>query len=503
MAVPLKDRPKATLDNVKAYLNKLEPKFANIKFKASEGKRGLKISLKHPGTIGGLNKFKQGIFKELKGNFTGLMTSSNIVDKDGFKIIKFQNLNRVIDFDVDLEGVKFEGAIPAYIHEEGTTKILNRALKGANKFSLTKDRKNVLINNKPIENDKVYTQLLKVFGPLYKPRLRMWLWTFYQQQEKWLNEYGKITWDPFVFGRRDFVTFFTEHITKLERETGEKVIKYEDWDPADIWAVKGVTSVKNRLREQFKITSLYEMNNLLIELMEREELVGISLKMITQGKEAKLQLFNVDTSPILTSLKTFKQLEKFKMKDIKFKYDKIWSGENESYMPTRIDYGPTGRYYIQVQRKGKNICFTTRIQGAAAQGGLTPIEMVAKIFEGTDFSTSHKDYPQTPTELVKDKKIKKMYEFLIKRKEGQGAPSYNEWQLWWERLYSRDENGKRNAIVRLMYIKFWYTSLTLFSKENCLHKDFKKSTEFWTDMLYIGMKMKNEKEFAPHAKISE
>ena len=162
MAVPLKDRPKATLDNVKAFLNKLEPKFANIKFKASEGKRGLKISLKHPGTIGGLNKFKQGIFKELKGNFTGLMTSSNIVDKDGFKIIKFQNLNRVVDFDVDLEGVKFEGAIPAYIHEEGTTKILNRALKGANKFSLTKDRKNVLINNKPIENDKVYTQLLKV-----------------------------------------------------------------------------------------------------------------------------------------------------------------------------------------------------------------------------------------------------------------------------------------------------------------------------------------------------
>ena len=87
-----------------------------------------------------------------------------------------------------------------------------------------------------------------------------------------------------------------------------------------------------------------------------------------------------------------------------------------------------------------------------------------KIFRGTDFSTNHKDYPQTPEELLKDKKIKKMYEFLAKRKEGQGAPSYNEWQLWWERLYSRDENGKRNAIVRLMYIKFWYTALHFFQK---------------------------------------
>ena len=503
MAIPIKDRPKATLSNVNAFLNQLGPKFENIKFKASEGKRGLKISLKHPGTIGELNKFKGGMFKELKGNFNGLITSSNIIDKDGYKIIRFQNLNRVIDFDVDLEGVKFKGAIPAYIHEEGTTKIMNRALKGSNKFSLSKDKKNVLINNKPIENDKVYTQLLKVFGPLYKPRLREWIWTFYKQQEKWLNEYGNITWAPFVYGNRDFVTFFSEHITKLERETGEKVIKYEDWDPADIWAVKGVTSVKNRLREQLKITSLYEMNNLLIKLMESEELIGISLKMITQGKDATLQLYNVDKSDILTSLNSFKQLERFKMKDIKFRYDKIWSGETESYMPTYIYLGPTGRYEIAVKRKGNNICFTTKIKGAAAQGGLTPIEMVAKIFKGTDFSTSHRDYPQTPKELVKDEKIKDMYEFLMKRKEGKGAPPYNEWQLFWERLYNRDNNGKRNAIVRLMYIKFWYTALTIFSKENCVHKDFKESTEFWTDMLYIGMKMKNEKEFAPHAKISE
>ena len=502
MTIPRKDRPKATLDNVNDFLNQLGPKFKNINFKVSVKGKGLEIYLKHPGTIGELNKFKGGIFTELKGNFNELDSSPNIKDKDGFKIIKFKGINKFINFNVDLEGVKFKGTIPAYVHEEGTTKIMNRALKGNNKFSVDNEKR-VLINNKPIENDKVYKELLKVFGPLYKDRVSQWIWTFYQQQKKWLNEYGKIGWDPFKYGEKDFVTFFSEHITKLERETGEKVIKYEDWDPADIWAVKGITSVKNRLREQLKITSLYEMNNLLIKLMESEELIGISLKMITQGKDAKLQLFNVDTSPILTALNSFKQLEKFKMKDIKFKYDKIWSAEDESYMPTRIDYGPTGRYYIDVKRKDNNICFSTRIKGAAAQGGLTPIGMVANIFKGTDFSISHKDYPQTPEELVKDKKIKIMYEFLAKRKEGKGALSYNEWQLWWERLYSRDENGKRNAIVRLMYIKFWYTALTLFSKENCHHKDFKKSTEFWTDMLYIGMKMKNEKEFAPHAKISE
>ena len=125
--------------------------------------------------------------------------------------------------------------------------------------------------------------------------------------------------------------------------------------------------------------------------------------------------------------------------------------------------------------------------------------MVADVLKGTDFSRSHLDCPQTPEELIEDKHFKVMYEFLIERKEGKGAPSYNEWQLYWEKMYRKN---KRNAIVRLMYIKFWYSSLSIFSNEKCSHKDFKESSEFWTDLLYTGMKMTDEKDFAPHAKIS-
>ena len=493
--IPQKDRPKATLINVGDFLNQLGPKFKNINFKVSMEKRGLEIYFKHPGTIKGLNDFKGGIFKELKGNFNGL-NSSNVLDKDGFKIIKFQSVNKFIDFNVDLKGVEFKGAIPAYVHEEGTTKIINRALKGG-KFS-EDDKQNILINNKPIKDDRVYKELIKVFGPLYKPRISQWIWTFYQQQKEWLNEYGKVTWDPFIFGEDDFVKFFEKHITKLERETGQKVQKYEDWNPSDIWAVKGMSRVKTLLEQQLKKTSLFEMNNVLIKLMESEDLVGISLKMVKQGQDAKLQLYNVDKSPILTSLKTFKKLEEYKMSDIRFRYNNIWEGDT-SYMPTNIYFGPSEKYYIDVKRKGNNIQFATRIKGGAAQGGVTPISMVADILKGTDFSKSHLDCPQTPEELIEDKHFKVMYEFLIKRKEGKGAPSYNEWQLYWEKMYRKN---KRNAIVRLMYIKFWYASLSIFSNEKCSHKDFKKSSEFWTDLLYTGMKMKDEKEFAPHAKIS-
>ena len=46
-----------------------------------------------------------------------------------------------------------------------------------------------------------------------------------------------------------------------------------------------------------------KLNNHLIELMEKKELIGISLKKIESGGSFKL--FNVDSSKLLTNLKTW------------------------------------------------------------------------------------------------------------------------------------------------------------------------------------------------------
>ena len=54
----------------------------------------------------------------------------------------------------------------------------------------------------------------------------------------------------------------------------------------------------------------------------------------------------------------------------------------------------------------------------------------------------------------------------------------------------------RDAKVMLMQLTFWYDAITKFGKDN------KKSAEFWTDMLYFGMKVTMKGQFAPHAKIS-
>jgi hypothetical protein len=44
----------------------------------------------------------------------------------------------------------------------------------------------------------------------------------------------------------------------------------------------------------------------------------------------------------------------------------------------------------------------------------------------------------------------------------------------------------------LMELTFWYDALTKFAKD----------AEFWTDLLYYGMKVTSKGAFAPHAKIS-
>ena len=47
-----------------------------------------------------------------------------------------------------------------------------------------------------------------------------------------------------------------------------------------------------------------------------------------------------------------------------------------------------------------------------------------------------------------------------------------------------------------MQLSFWCDAINKFSSNT------DKSAEFWTDLLYTGMKIKPGRQFAPHAKIS-
>ena len=506
MVLPKSKRPQPTLENVEDYLYEYGEvdkddkvtiegiEFEIIKYTKTKPMR-LELNFEHPGAMRFINKFKQTIWRELKGNFDPFFPAT----KGGYQALKFgyrsAGTETLLHFNVEFTGEVAKGAVPAPIQEEGTTIILNAALHNNVVFSIN-SQKQVLADNKPLMKHNIYKDLKKLFGAKYEKRIQDWLWTYYQQNKTFLDEYGKTGWDEFEFGSKDFVTYFEKHMKDMKRESGVNAGDYTTWNPSDIWAVKNKSSVVKDLDNELKKGTLYEMNNKLINLMESEDLVGISLKMIKKGSDAQVKLHNVETSPILKNLKAFAKIEEYTMKDIRFRYEHIWQGD-ASYTPTQVKIGSGDKYEINIRRSGNNISFNTQIKGAPAQAGQTPVDMVvdllkkSKLPDGKSFSKSHNDYPKSLQEMD-ERGYEEMYNFITKDQNVK-ALTYSDFQNHWQKIYNKKP---RTGIVKLMMIVFWYASLKEYSKNT------EESAEFWTDLLYTGMKIKPGREFAPHAKIS-
>ena len=508
--IPKNKRPEPTLESVEDYLyeygqvgddDKITIEGIEFEIEKSVKTKPKRIELhfEHPGAKRFIDKFKQTIWKEIKGNFDPVWNDTY----KGYSALRFGyrsvGSETILGFSVEFTGEVVKGSVPAPIQEEGTTYILNATLKDNAIFSSDNTKKQIFIDGKPIKTEtkhKIYKKLQKLFGAKYEKRIDDWLWTYYQQNRAFLDEYGKPGWDSFLYGDKAFVKYFQDHMNEMERESGVKAGDYTTWNPSDIWAVKNMSKVKQDLDKQLKKGSLGEMNNILVNLMESKELVGISLKMIKSKQNAEVKLHNVETSPILKDLKSFAKIEEYTMKDIKFRYDHIWQGD-ASYTPTQVKIGSGGKYELNIKRSGNRISINTQIKGAAAQGGQTPIDMVVddlksiKLPDGKSFTKDQNSYPTTVEEMDK-RGYEKMYKFITK---GQNvtAPTYDKFKEHWQKIYKKKS---RTAIVKLMLLAFWYVTLKEYSSNTA------KSAEFWTDLLYTGMKIKPGREFAPHAKIS-
>ena len=385
---------------------------------------------------------------------------------------------------------KGSGRVKTEMQEKGTTIILENVLNGNADFKKETDI---------MKHPKTAKELRAAFKGV-EHLLDNWIWTFFQQQEQFIHEYSKASWSTFEYGNDSFVKFFENEILPfVSRSGGGKADagKYTAWNPADIWAVRNKGAVQKRLKEAMgdgkkpKPQSLLEINTILVELMEKEELVGISLKMIKYKNNAHVRLFNVDTSPILRKLKSFIPLEQYTMKDIHFEPDNII---NLKAVTTYVNY-KNKDFSINITRSNQNMSFNTQIKGAAAQGGQTPIDMVVSMLKNPpNFKKNQSFYPQDVKKFnAKEDDYREMFEVVSKHCKVKSKISWEQWVTEMNALYARD---KRDAKVTLMQLTFWYDAITKFGKNN------KKSAEFWTDMLYFGMKVTMKGQFAPHAKIS-
>jgi|TARA_S200002703_G_scaffold156876_1_gene163451 hypothetical protein len=371
--------------------------------------------------------------------------------------------------------------IKTSVQEKGTTIVLNQVLHKNKSF---KKKEDILADQETAD------ELMEVFKG-YEDRLVDWTHSYFEQQKEFLKKFSSSKWDEFKYGQDDFVAFFSKQIlNKVARSFNpeEKVGNYTTWNPSDIWAVYDMNDVKNKIKKNVTpaTQSLAELNSLLIELFQSGKLVGLSLKKVATNKTASLKFVNVDTSTMKLS-----EIEKYKMQDIKFDIDNIFDGEK---VTTYVKYGRGNAYSVNITKANNNLGFNTAIKKTpAAQGGQAPVKMVIELLRRkgrTTFTNEYSKYPKNYKSFDKDSsKIEMWYNGV--QKYSKSSTSYEKFKSLIVKLYS---DGKEEiAISKLMQLHFFYDALTTYN-------DDKTGSEFWTDLLYFGMKVGDR--FAPHAKIS-
>ena len=307
--------------------------------------------------------------------------------------------------------------------------------------------------------------------------------------------------------------FFIDHLKTLEQAPGKKVGRnYEQWNPADIWAVKRSeqSTLEDEITQATKNPSadnLMKLNTHIITLMEDKELVGISLKKIESGGSFKL--FNVDSSKLLTNLKSWKALEAFEMKDIRLEIRNVFANNpgkgGKGIAATNYIYFGSSFKVDVTRTSAGNLVFNSQIlKEKGAQGGQSPIQPLLQRLRhnksGVTFNNKVKDYPATGNDFADIieqesssdyKKYKKWFNFVYSHSKNDYKTPMK-FDDWANNAYMAYESRPKEGIAKLALLNFWYDALKY-------HDD---DPEFWTDMLYFGLKIISKGNFGPHAKIS-
>ena len=385
--------------------------------------------------------------------------------------------------------------IKTEVQEKGTTVVLNQVLHFNKKFNKPED---IMNDNKGSNNTA--DKLRDVFKGYDDDKIEEWTHSYYEQQKEFLKEFESPNWDIFRYDNQSFVKFFEKHIKDKVLARNLKPLdlikKYPEWNPSDIWAVYQMDKVKTKIEENItpKTSNVLELNNLLINLFNQKKLIGLSLKKVASNKEAKLKYVNITPANMKIA-----EIEKYKMSDIEFSVDNIFQGDA---IATTVKFD-NGTYKIDIGHAGSrssagNLNFNTFIRATpAARGGLAPIVMLMKLLKdkggsGITFTNDHNKYPVSGAEFLSTSSSKlntKDFEkyYKVVKPYFKKSQKYNDFQA---HIISLFNDRKYVAQTKLMELHFFHDTL----------KNNAKNPEFWTDILYLGMKV--GEGFAPHAKIS-
>ena len=437
--------------------------------------RGVELIFEKKLTATQQKKLKQDVLQMLNDNFFG---SYEVGD------IKYDGFESVLKLKVEQGGVA--GPVPTAIQEAGSAFILTQVLKNNKKFASAADIMNDNDTKKGLE---------KIFKAPYDKSVNEWIHSYFEHQKAFFKKFQPAQWDVFEHGGQDLMEFVKEQCQIVKEVTAsgklKDVGKYETWNPADIWAVKDKSRVKKQIDDAIQkdgTATLKELNNVLLNLMKDNKLIGLSLKKIDPKEKANFVYVNKDPKKI-----EFAQVEEVKMSDItiEIKTEETVDGMSQG------GYVLFGKYTINVIRTPgsgfSNLKYESVIKGSGGRGGAAPVDLVATMLKskipGHTYVNRHQDYPETADDFKDDKRnYERMYDSL--KNNINGTKNYAEFRSRILKMY-RSDNSKSRAVAQSKLMQLHFFSDVLSNK---------KDAEFWTDLLYLSLKV--GKRFAPHGKLA-
>jgi hypothetical protein len=437
--------------------------------------RGVELIFEKKLTATQQKKLKQDVLQMLNDNFFGSYEIGDI-EYDGFE--------SVLKLKVEQGGVA--GPVPTAIQEAGSAFILTQVLKNNKKFASAADIMNDNDTKKGLE---------KIFKAPYDKSVNEWIHSYFEHQKAFFKKFQPAQWDVFEHGGQDLMEFVKEQCQIVKEVTAsgklKDVGKYETWNPADIWAVKDKSQVKKQIDDAIQkdgTATLKELNNVLLNLMKDNKLIGLSLKKIDPKEKANFVYVNKDPKKI-----EFAQVEEVKMSDItiEIKTEETADGMSQG------GYVLFGKYTINVIRTPgsgfSNLKYESVIKGSGGRGGAAPVDLVATMLKskipGHTYVNRHQDYPETADDFKNDKRnYERMYDSL--KTNINGTKDYAEFRSRILKMY-RSDNSKSRAVAQSKLMQLHFFSDVLSNK---------KDAEFWTDLLYLSLKV--GKRFAPHGKLA-
>ncbi len=323
-----------------------------------------------------------------------------------------------------------------------------------------------------------------------------WLDVFFKQHKVILEKFSDSKINKF-----DHTGGFMETITEIVNKNF-KISKKDNWNPADIWGVRGnskdvIIKVEETVYGSKDSQTIQQLNALLRGMYKAKELVGISLKK-TSGSEAKWEEYNIEAL-------TLDEVDDYK-------YQKIYltmniQGGNDWTQDTKVNLkqsggGPEYDFQIKANDSSKftNLKYeSTPIGGRSARGGKAEVKAVEALLKDNgvlgDFKNRHQDYPmnfdQFMTQTIKGRDLidwKNMYNKVAK-KATTNCKDADEFVKILGKVFSSGKPWEANS--KLMQMNFLSQVLDITDKP--------KYTEFWTDMVFLSVKKGDR--FGPFGKL--